>query len=450
MNKAILLLSWIMTCTCLLRAQVPSYQCSLTNDSLLTATVYEFDICLKNTSATTFELGNFQAGIVLNSLILNGGSLNAEILPGSSELNSNQQPAAVVFSASDNCLKIAPKSPPSFNGGTLIRSAGAGSRICRMRLTNTMPFGPAKPNLAFNFSVFPYNTVVSAFDRTTQINVNITLAASHLVAGLNNPMMNVPVAAYAVSGSGAYCQGSTGIPVILANSESEIRYQLKKNGTHDGGEVTGSGNPLTWPDRTAGFYIVTARRAGTYLTNIMSGDATITADDPTLGGSITGGTTIFLGSLTDTLRLENQLGTIISWQKQVDGYGFSDIPATSGLTSYQDIPALPGTWEYRATVKNGSCQQEYAVPAIVVVSAVPLTRSWTGTIDEKWNKAGNWSPTGVPGMSDDVIIPASAPYMPVVKVPGLGCNNLTVQAGSSIIVNPGVILTVNGNAILED
>ena len=449
MNKAILLLSWIMTWTCLLRAQVPSYQCSLTNDSLLTATVYEFDIYLKNTSATTFELGNFQAGIGLNSLILNGGTLNAEILPGSSELNSNQQPAAVIFSASDNCLKIAPKSPPSFNGGTLIPSAGAGSRICRLRLTNTLPFGPAKPNLAFNFSVFPYNTVVSAFDRTTQLNVNITLAASHLVTGLNNPLMNVPVAAYVVSGSGAYCQGSTGIAVSLSNSESEIRYQLKKNGSGDGGEVTGTGNPLTWPDRTAGFYIVTARRAGTYLTNIMSGDATITADDPTLGGSITGGTTIFLGSSTDTLRIENHLGTIFSWQKQVDGSGFTDIPATSLLTTYQEIPASPGVWEYRATVKNGSCQQEYAVPAIVVVSAVPLTRSWTGTIDEKWNKAGNWSPTGVPGMSDDVIIPATAANMPVVRVQGLNCNEVLVKSGASLTIIPGIVLTVNGSIILE-
>ena len=449
MNKAILLLSWIMTCTCALRAQVPSYQCSLTNDSLLNATVYEFDICLKNTSATTFELGNFQAGIVLNSLIINGGTLNVEIVPGSSELNSNQQPAAVVFSASDNCLKIAPKSPPSFNGGTLIPSGGAGSRICRLRLTNTLPFGPAKPNLAFNFSVFPYNTVVSAFDRTTQLNVNITLAASHLVAGLNNPLMNVPVAAYAVSGSGAYCQGSPGIAVSLSNSESEIRYQLKKNGSGDGGEVTGTGNPLTWPDRTAGFYIVTARRAGTYLTNIMSGDATITADDPTLGGSITGGTTIFLGSSTDTLRIEDQFGTILSWQKQVDGSGFTDIPATIGLTSYQEMPASPGVWEYRATVKNGSCQQEYAVPAIVVVSAVPLTRSWTGTIDEKWNKAGNWSPTGVPGMSDDVIIPATAANMPVVRVQGLYCNEVLVKSGASLTIIPGIVLTVNGSIILE-
>ena len=58
-------------------AQVPaSYSCSLRNDSLLTAKIYEFDIYLQNTDgANVFELAGFQAGIPVSSSIVNGGTI---------------------------------------------------------------------------------------------------------------------------------------------------------------------------------------------------------------------------------------------------------------------------------------------------------------------------------------------------------------------------------------
>jgi hypothetical protein len=431
-------------------AQVPAYQCELKNDSLLTSQVYEFEIWLKNTSAIPFELGNFQAGIMLNSLILNGGSPGAEIIAGSSQLNYSQQPSSVAFSLQDNCLKIAPKLPPVFSEGTLISGTGEGTRICRIRLTNSIPFATAKPNLTFNFSVFPYNSVVSAFDRTTHLNMGITNPGNHLVSGLANPLLNGTVSVFAVSGSGSYCQGSPGLPVSLGSSQAEIMYQLKKNGISDGGEIAGNGSGLIWTDRSEGTYTVKGRRQATYLSDDMTGSAVIVADVQTAGGVVTGGTTISPGSSTDTLRLQGQSGDIISWQKQVDGGGFTGIPSTAGLTFFMETPATTGNWEYRAVIKSGSCPQEYSAPAVVVVTAEPITRSWTGLVDEKWNKSGNWSPAGVPGVTDDVIIPATAPSMPVVHVNGLGCDDVLVKAGALLIIQPGFILTVNGTMIIEE
>jgi hypothetical protein len=56
----------------------------------------------------------------------------------------------------------------------------------------------------------------------------------------------------------------------------------------------------------------------------------------------------------------------------------------------------------------------------------------------------------VPGVTDDVIIPATAPNMPVVHVNGLGCDDVLVKAGASLIIQPGFILTVNGTMIIEE
>ncbi len=72
-------------------------------------------------------------------------------------------------------------------------------------------------------------------------------------------------------------------------------------------------------------------------------------------------------------------------------------------------------------------------------------RTWTGAISDDWNVAGNWSPAGVPGWNDDALIPSSAPFMPVVRNPGLSCREVLVSPGGELHVIPGVILTVNGD-----
>lgn len=450
MKKTLLLLTWIILSTLAAQAQLPTYQCALKNDSLLSPTVYEFDIWLKNTSATTFELGNFQTGILVNPAISGGGSITVELLPAGSGLNPAQQPASVLFSAADNCLKVAPKAPPVFGEGFLVPAMDDGVRVCRLRITCSIAFATAKPDLAFNFTVFPYNTVVSAFDRTTHLLADITSAGSHTVTGLVNPMLNAPVAAFDVSGSGSYCAGSPGGMVILSGSETGVSYQLKKNGFNNGPEVNGTGSVLSWAGCVAGTYTVSARRTGTYITGNMNGSAIITADEPAIGGTTAGGTTITLGAATDTLRLSGQFGSVINWQKQVDAGGYTDIPATAGLEAYLETPSATGTWEYRAVVVNGTCPPEYAAPAVVIVSAGPVMRSWTGVINEKWNNYGNWSPAGVPGAQDDVLIPASAPNMPVVRIDGFSCNDVLVKSGASLTIIPGIILTVNGTMTLEE
>jgi len=189
--------------TSVLRAQVPaSYLCSLRNDSLTSSTTYEFDIFMLNTDpANVFEYDLFQAGILLNPAIVNGGTITASIVSGSSQLVTAQQPGSITFTASQNCIKLGPGGITPHGSATIISTTSPGTRIARIRLTNTLPFGQSSPNFTFNFTASPYNTVVTAYNQTTPfLGVNITNAADHTTLPLINPILNSPVIAYNMTG----------------------------------------------------------------------------------------------------------------------------------------------------------------------------------------------------------------------------------------------------------
>lgn len=75
---------------------------------------------------------------------------------------------------------------------------------------------------------------------------------------------------------------------------------------------------------------------------------------------------------------------------------------------------------------------------------------WTGAIDEKWNVAANWCPAGVPGVNDDVVIPATAAVMPEVKVPGMSCKNMIIRAGATLTITASHTLNVSGHVTIEN
>ncbi|MFZ4707721.1 MAG: T9SS type A sorting domain-containing protein [Bacteroidales bacterium] len=73
--------------------------------------------------------------------------------------------------------------------------------------------------------------------------------------------------------------------------------------------------------------------------------------------------------------------------------------------------------------------------------------AWTGSINSDWNTSGNWSWNGVPTAASDILIPTAA-INPVVNE-AIGspavCNNLTIEAGGILTINPAKALTVNGS-----
>ncbi|MHC1774646.1 MAG: hypothetical protein AB9834_04455 [Lentimicrobium sp.] len=171
-----------------LSAQDPTYTASLENDMMTAPDIYEFDIYLARTGTTPLELANFQAAILVDPDFVNGGAVTASIVPGSSELNAVQQPQSITFSGAQSCIKIAPMAPPrtllpgtqtSVTNGTIISSEG--TKVCRVRLNNSVPFGTTQLNPVWNFTLQPYRTLVTAYVGPTdhRINTFITQSDAH-------------------------------------------------------------------------------------------------------------------------------------------------------------------------------------------------------------------------------------------------------------------------------
>jgi len=169
-------------------AVLPEFLYTITNDVQTSDRTLEFDLYILDPSeGTTFELAAIQAGILVNSGIYNGGTITMSIVPGTSQLNTNQQPASVTFVQTQNCIKLAPKSPPGAGGGTVISSAGQGTRVCRLKLTNSVAFAAAQANLAFSFTTSPYPTKV--FQYISGLNTLLTCNSSNCYSTCTNPIL---------------------------------------------------------------------------------------------------------------------------------------------------------------------------------------------------------------------------------------------------------------------
>jgi hypothetical protein len=126
-------------------------------------------------------------------------------------------------------------------------------------------------------------------------------------------------------------------------------------------------------------------------------------------------------------------GTIDSATSTTDANG----QANAGVWT---LGALTGLNQVRAT--------SAAVPADTLLfdaTATPAGTSklWTAAVNNVWNLAGNWSPSGVPTTLDNVFVAASV-TSPVVSVT-TGIQDLSIESGATVTLG-AITFNVSGNA----
>ncbi|MCX6258071.1 MAG: FG-GAP-like repeat-containing protein [Bacteroidia bacterium] len=172
-----------------------------------------------------------------------------------------------------------------------------------------------------------------------------------------------------VTGASSACYGSsTGTLTLNGNTGNVNKWQKRLNGG-------------AWTDiiNTNNTYSEIPSSTGTweYRAAVQSGSCTVAYSaaiqimvyDIPVGGNVEGSTVICLGESTGTMLLNGYSGTIAYWQKQRDSEGWINIQQ-SGNT-WSEVPALPGTWKFRASVVNGPCSPVWSTEATVIVSPLP-------------------------------------------------------------------------------
>jgi hypothetical protein len=113
------------------------------------------------------------------------------------------------------------------------------------------------------------------------------------------------------------------------------------------------------------------------------------------------------------------------------------------------VLASSGTWGSSISTaghRNNDWFDGTAGGILTVTASLP-PGTWLGVISTNWNAASNWAGGAVPVSGTDVVIPSFASFTPVISglvTPAL-CNNMTVNQGGSLGIDPGQALTVNGN-----
>ena len=106
------------------------------------------------------------------------------------------------------------------------------------------------------------------------------------------------------------------------------------------------------------------------------------------------------------------------------------------LTLYMDSPDPSVNGGHVATAGGAKIENWPAAPPAI---------AWTGATNTSWNTASNWSGGVVPTLTDDVIIPTSAPNNPQLSG-SAHVHNLTIEAGQHI--NTGCSnLYAHGNVV---
>jgi len=91
-----------------------------------------------------------------------------------------------------------------------------------------------------------------------------------------------------------------------------------------------------------------------------------------------------------------------------------------------------GSSSSTATYKNDT----YFEATTGIVNNQPPAGTWLGGTSSDWNTASNWI-GGVPTSTTTVIIPSGPDYQPVVSTTPLAeCNNMTIESGASLTINP--------------
>ena len=367
----------------LLFTSLPGYsqtsEVTLRNDSLIDANNLIVDIYVRATSGS-FYYSWGQYKVSFNSAITNGGTISVSIVPGFSDLtNSIQLPASFIV-ATSSWRATAGTIPGSQAACSQISASGIGTRICRVRLTNTAPFSSNAADMLV-VTTPPNATAVYYSDAG---GYSIEGAVTMVNTNLTNPVLNAAITAFNVTGG-----GTAPAAVGLDGSQSPlVNYILYRDGIIAQSAVDGTGSAIPFGNQTAGVYTVQAHREATYMYRLMNGSATVTSactavsitSNPTDDSMCTGGSSSFTvvagGSSPFTYQWQYFNGS--TWASVASGTptGATYTNSTSATLGVSGITAA-GSYQYRCYLTNCSGANNFtSSAATLTVNAIPTI---TGT-----------------------------------------------------------------------
>jgi len=192
---------------------------------------------------------------------------------------------------------------------------------------------------------------------------------------------NAPPAVYTVSGGGNYCDGGTGVPVMLSGSDAGVTYTVTDGSTS---VLTGTGDgsaPFTIGNVTAmGTFSVVATNPVTTCTSNMTGDVTVTIDPLPLDQAITGGGARCATDPGLSIDLASSEAGV-SYELFLAGVSQGAPIAGPGAIHFGTFTA-DGTYTVQATNTSTGCTTVLAGSAVIIVNPTPSAITGASSVCE--------------------------------------------------------------------
>jgi hypothetical protein len=176
-----------------------------------------------------------------------------------------------------------------------------------------------------------------------------------------------------ISGSATVCSGTNSTILTLSGYTGNIQWQSSPN----------NGSYTSIIGENSSTYTATDLGATTYYrANVLNGacasanssSAAVTVSPLSVGGTVSGTTTVFAGTNSSTVTLSGHTGSI-QWQSSSNNVSFSNISGANSTT--YNATNLSATTYYRAVLTSGVCSSDISSNVVTVstISLVPGTVS---------------------------------------------------------------------------
>ncbi len=333
--------------------------------------------------------------------------------------------------------------PGAITGPSSVCAGATGEAYSISEMTSATSYSWTVPSGASIVSGGGTNSIIVDFGTTSG---NVSVTASNSCGTSDARTLAVAVSPNSVggsiSGTSSICLGSsTGTLTLSGNVGSVTKWQKSRDG---GGWVDISRTDITYSETPslAGTWEYRAEVRSGACDAVYSAAHSVTVAPSTVGGAVSGGTTpLCLGTATGTMTLSGHTGSIVRWQRQLDGGSWTDIGHTAA--SYSETPSSTGSWQYRAVVQSSPCSQENSVPVLIEVTPVSIGGAVTGgttpicegsstgtmTLSGHTGDIVKWQRSNDGGSSWTDITHTTATYSETPTLPGTYEYRAVVQSG---------------------
>ena len=186
--------------------------------------------------------------------------------------------------------------------------------------------------------------------------------------------VDAPTVAGVVTGGTVKCQGSnSGLLTLSGNTGGVVRWESAVSPFSSWNSIINTATTYTSSALTQTIAFRAVVKNGTCLT-LESDTTVVTVDPSTVGGTVSGGTTICQDSASGTLTLSGHTGTIVRWESSTNPSFSSPTTIANTSTTYTSGVLTTSTY-YRAVVKSGVCNEQASASTLVTVINPPVITS---------------------------------------------------------------------------